>query len=73
MAKLKRTSYDDTLVREFIIKFCDEKWSMKLKSNDELYKIDLLGVDDLLLGVEVEHGKWDGNYITNILQYVFTK
>ena len=65
MAKLKRTSYDDTLVREFIIKFCDEKWSMKLKSNDELYKIDLVGVDDLLLGVEVEHGKWEGNFWEN--------
>jgi hypothetical protein len=62
MAKLSGTSYDDTPVREFIIKFCDEKWGMKLKSNDELYKIDLLGINDPLLGVEVEHGKWKGNF-----------
>ncbi len=62
MARLSGTSYDDTPVREFIIKFCDKKWGMKLKSNDELYKIDLLGINDPLLGVEVEHGKWRGNF-----------
>ena len=62
MAKLNGTSFDDTPVREFIIKFCDQKWGMKLKSNDELYKIDLLSITDPLLGVEVEHGKWKGNF-----------
>lgn len=62
MAKLKRTSYDDTPVRNFIINFCLEQWDIKLKSNDELYKIDLLGIDDPLLGVEVEHGKWKNNF-----------
>jgi hypothetical protein len=62
MANLRGTSYDDTIVRNFIINFCLEQWGLKLKSNDELYKIDLLGVDDSLLGVEVEHGKWKNNF-----------
>jgi len=62
MAILTGTSYDDTRVRNFIINFCLEQWGMKLKTNDELYKIDLLGVDDSLLGVEVEHGKWKNNF-----------
>jgi hypothetical protein len=62
MAKLRRSSYDDTPVRNFIVNFCLEQWGIKLKSNDELYKIDLLGIDDPLLGVEVEHGKWKNNF-----------
>lgn len=62
MAKLRGTSYDDTPVRNFIINFCLEQWGLKLKSNDELYKIDLLCTDDLFLGVEVEHGKWKDNF-----------
>lgn len=65
MAKLRGTSFDDNLVREFVIKFCKQKWNINLKSNDELYKIDLLGIDDPELGVEVEHGKWEGNFWEN--------
>lgn len=62
MAKLRGTSFDDTLVRNASIEFFKKRFNTKLKSNDELYKIDLLGIDDSLLGVEVEHGKWNGNF-----------
>jgi hypothetical protein len=62
MAKLRGTSFDDTLVRNSSIEFFKKRFNIKLKSNDELYKIDLLGIDDSLLGVEVEHGKWNGNF-----------
>ena len=62
MAKLRGTSFDDTLVRNASIEFFKKRFNIKLKSNDELYKIDLLGINDSLLGVEVEHGKWNGNF-----------
>ena len=62
MAKLRGTSFDDTLVRNASIEFFKKRLNIKLKSNDELYKIDLLGINDSLLGVEVEHGKWNGNF-----------
>ena len=62
MAKLRGTSFDDTLVRNSSIEFFKKRFNIKLKSNDELYKIDLLGINDSLLGVEVEHGKWNGNF-----------
>ena len=62
MAKLRGTSFDDTLVRNASIEFFKKRFNIKLKSNDELYKIDLLGIDNSSLGVEVEHGKWNGNF-----------
>jgi hypothetical protein len=65
MVKLKGTSYDDNLVRDFVVEFCDNMWGVKLIKNEELYKIDLLGVEDPTLGVEVEHGKWEGNFWEN--------
>jgi hypothetical protein len=62
MAKLRGASFDDTPVRNAVIEFYKKKFKINLKSNDELYKIDLLGIDDPLLGVEAEHGKWKGNF-----------
>lgn len=62
MAKLRGASFDDTLVRNASIEFFKKRFNVNLKSNDELYKIDLLGIDDPSLGVEVEHGKWNGNF-----------
>lgn len=62
MAKLRGTSFDDTLVRNAVIEFFKKRVNLKLKSNEVEKKIDLLSVDDPLLGVEVEHGKWNGNF-----------
>lgn len=65
MRRLKNTSYDDNLVREFVVSFCRNKFGLNLKSNEKIKKIDLLGIDDPQLGVEVEHGKWEGNFWKN--------
>lgn len=65
MRRLKNASYDDNLVREFVVSFCQTMFGLKLKSNEKIKKIDLLGIDDPQLGVEVEHGKWDGDFWKN--------
>ena len=62
MAKLTGTSFDDTLVRNAVIEFFKKRFNVELKSNEVEKKIDLLGINDNLLGVEVEHGKWNGNF-----------
>jgi hypothetical protein len=62
MAKLRGASFDDTLVRNAVIEFFKKRFNVELKSNEVEKKIDLLGVNDNLLGVEVEHGKWNGNF-----------
>jgi len=62
MAKLRGTSFDDTLVRNAVIEFFKKRFNVELKSNEVEKKIDLLGINDNLLGVEVEHGKWNGNF-----------
>lgn len=62
MAKLRGASFDDTLVRNAVIEFFKKRFNIELKSNEVEKKIDLLGVNDNLLGVEVEHGKWNGNF-----------
>ena len=65
MSKLWNTNFDDTLVRNEVIKFAENVLGLKLISNEAIYKIDLLSVDDSELGVEVEHGKWKGNFWDN--------
>ena len=60
MAKLIGASFDDTLVRNAVIEFFKKRFNVELKSNEVEKKIDLLGINDNLLGVEVEHGKWNG-------------
>jgi len=59
--KLKGTNSDDTKVRNKIIEFAKEQWGIKLMHNPKQRKIDLLRVDDIEFGVEVEHGHWKGN------------
>jgi len=58
--------FNDTLIRNEVIKFFKEKFKIELKHNPTHNKIDLVGVKDPLLGVEVEHGKWVGNFWENI-------
>lgn len=68
MGKLWFTNFDDTPVREFGIEFFQKVYNIKLISNQEKYGIDLLYGDEFnniireLGGVELEHGKWSGNY-----------
>jgi hypothetical protein len=65
MGKLWNSNFDDTLVRNEVIKFAKDVLGLKLISNEAIYKIDLLSIDDPELGVEVEHGKWNGNFWEN--------
>jgi hypothetical protein len=60
--KLKGTNYEDALVRNKIIEFANEMWNLKLRNNKKKRKIDLLGIEDPELGVEVENGHWNGNF-----------
>ena len=60
--KLTGTNYDDTIVREKIISFFKDMWDIDLIPHPKQRKIDLLGVDDPELGVEVEHGHWKGDF-----------
>jgi hypothetical protein len=62
MSKLKKTDYDDTLVRNFMIEMFYKTFGLKFISNPNIYKIDLIGEDDPDLGSELEHGKWSGDY-----------
>ena len=57
--------FNDTLIRNAVIDFFKSKFKIELKHNDVNNKIDLVGVNDPLLGVEVEHGKWSGNFWDN--------
>lgn len=64
MGKLWKTDYDDTAVREFVIKFFKEYFNISLISNPVEKKIDLL-FENNIDGVEVEHGKWNGDFWEN--------
>jgi hypothetical protein len=57
--------FNDTLIRNAVIDFFDRKFNIRLKHNEKHNRIDLVGIDDPLLGVEVEHGKWMGNLWDN--------
>jgi hypothetical protein len=65
VSKLWNVNFDDTLVRNFLIKFFKETFDMNLYSNPKIRKIDLLSNDDQYLGVEGEHGKFVGNFWEN--------
>ena len=54
--------FNDTLIRNAVIEFFKIKFKVNLKHNDVHNRIDLVGVKDSILGVEVEHGKWVGNF-----------
>jgi hypothetical protein len=57
--------FNDTLIRNAVIDFFKQRFRVNLKHNDTHNRIDLVGVNDPLLGVEVEHGKWNGNFWEN--------
>ena len=57
--------FNDTLIRNAVIDFFKQRFRINLKHNDIHNRIDLVGVNDPLLGVEVEHGKWNGNFWEN--------
>ena len=57
--------YNDVLIRDAVIEFFQQRFKIKLKHNDLHKKIDLVGINDPTLGVEVEHGKWSGNFWDN--------
>lgn len=57
--------FNDTLIRNAVIEFFKIKFKVNLKHNDVHNRIDLVGVKDSTLGVEVEHGKWVGNFWDN--------
>lgn len=57
--------FNDTLIRNAVIEFFNQRFRIKLKHNEINNKIDLVGVNDPSLGVEVEHGKWVGNFWDN--------
>jgi hypothetical protein len=57
--------FNDTLIRNAVIEFFKIKFKVNLKHNDVHNRIDLVGVKDSRLGVEVEHGKWVGNFWDN--------
>lgn len=64
MGKLWKTDFDDTVVREFVIKFFKDFFNINLISNPVERKIDLL-FENNIDGVEVEHGKWKGDFWGN--------
>lgn len=64
MGKLWKTDFNDTAVREFVIKFFKEHFNISLISNPVEKKIDLL-FENNIDGVEVEHGKWKGDFWEN--------
>lgn len=60
---LKKTDYNDILVREAVIKIVKEAFNIDAFSNtDDKYGIDLLVVNGNGMGIEVEQGGWKGNY-----------
>jgi hypothetical protein len=65
MTKLKVNLFDDTLVRDSVIKFLKEKLEIDAISNKKRGKIDLLVKDQKDFGIEVEHGHWTGDFWEN--------
>jgi len=62
--KTRKINYDDKSSREFIINAFEDKFGLKLK-NGKHKRIDLVQIDNELVGVEVEHGHWDGDLWKN--------
>ena len=62
--KTKSINYDDNASRSFIKNIFEHKFGMKLKDGT-FKKIDLVVEDNELVGVEVEHGHWEGDFWKN--------
>jgi hypothetical protein len=66
MPNLRGTSYDDSPVRNAVIDFFKIRFNILLNETPpERRLIDLTGVTDTKLGVEVEGGKWSGCFWKN--------
>jgi len=66
MAKLKNNDTNDELVRKAVIEFFKNHFGIELQETlPELKIIDLICVKDNSIGIEVEHGKWKGNFWEN--------
>lgn len=66
MPYLKNTSFDDTLVRKAVIKFFEQNFNILLRETpQEMRIIDLTGVTENNLGVEVERGGWTNCFWQN--------
>ncbi len=65
MTFISKKNLDDTLVRNEVIKFAKQVLGLNLISNSAYNKIDLLNKKEKNMGVEVEHGKWSGDFWKN--------
>lgn len=66
MRKLKNTNFNDIPVRNAVIKFFKDHFNVLLEHTPHhKYLIDLTGVTNTNLGVEVEGGKWKGDFWGN--------
>lgn len=66
MPYLRKTSFDDKLVRKAVIEFCKILFNLEFKQTPPKKRlIDLVCKSDKLFGVEVEHGKWKKNFWEN--------
>lgn len=63
--KLSNADFDDRLIRNRMVEDLGPIIGRKLKSNDNEYLIDLVCEDDPTIGVELEHGRWDGDFWVN--------
>lgn len=62
--KKKGIDYDDNASRGFIKNIFKDKFGMNLKDGN-FKKIDLVCEENELIGVEVEHGHWEGDFWSN--------
>lgn len=60
-----RRNFDDTLVREFGIKFTKEQFGLLFENHPNKTAIDLINPEDYNNGVEMEGGGWEGDFWTN--------
>jgi hypothetical protein len=66
MVKLKNTNFNDKPIRDAVIEFFKSHFKIILNETPPERKlIDLTGSTMTDLGVEVEHGKWEGNFWEN--------
>jgi hypothetical protein len=66
MPRFGKNKYDDSEVRGEVIKFFNEVLKIQLNETPQNLKvIDLTGVTETLIGVEVEGGGWSGDFWEN--------
>lgn len=66
MGFFRNNNFNDELVRNAVSSFFTDKFKIQLNETPpELRLIDLTGVTETLLGVEVERGGWTGDFWEN--------